>query len=126
MVASCSREAVVTFFNNQDEAVEMSFDNRKIDLPSKSAVSLAYGNIVAGLVFKNSKGSFSFVFPSLARGELRAFWKRKNSRDVLTLQLERDSQLYLVYPDAALPSTNLSKQPDAFPLRPQLAKSTDE
>ena len=87
---------------------------------------MSYGNVVTGINFKNSKGSFAFAFQVLTRDHIRTFRKNKTSRDVVTFQLESDGQLYIVHPDYVLPSTNLSKQPDSFPLRPQFAKSTDD
>jgi hypothetical protein len=124
--AGCSRPFDVIFFNNQNEAVELHFENRKVELSSKSAVTLSYGNVVRGINFKNSKGSFAFAFQLLTRDHIRTFRKNKISRDVVTFQLESDGQLYIVHPDDVLPSAKLSKQPDSFPLRPQLANSTND
>ncbi len=116
----CSRESMVCFFNNQNVGVEVLTENETLLVNPKESLTFSFSRVARGFVIKNINGEFSYEFQPVPIAKNRLLWKRKNSKHMITIQLEPNQMIYVVSPDSALPSNNFPVQPDGFPLNPRI------
>lgn len=113
----CSKDSQIELFNNTNSQIEVRFGANQIVIENRSSILFSFDSAARGVTISKNGRKLIYRFPFMSRIDTYGYW-RHGSTDVLRVQLDTNSFIYVVSPQAQLPALSHIKQPSGFPLQP--------